>query len=57
MYGLPQAIMLTNNHITKYLAIYGYIPTAYTPGLWRQQMRPIYFTLLVDDFGVKYVDQ
>ena len=57
MYGLPHAGMLFNNHLTKHVATYGYIPTAHTPGLWRQQMRPIYFTLVIDNFGVKYVDQ
>ncbi len=27
------------------------------PGLWKHKMRPISFTLLVDDFGVKYVGE
>jgi hypothetical protein len=26
-----------------------------TPGLWRHEWQPITFTLVVDDFGVKYV--
>jgi hypothetical protein len=26
-----------------------------TPGLWKHKPRPISFTLVVDDFGVKYV--
>ena len=57
MYGIPQSSMLANNYITKHLATYGYIPTSHTTGLWRQQMRPIYLTLVLDNFGVKYVDQ
>ena len=28
---------------------------AHTPGLWRHVTRPVQFTLVVDDFGVKYV--
>ena len=27
----------------------------HTPGLWRHVSHPIPFTLVVDDFGVKYV--
>ena len=27
----------------------------HTPGLWKHVSRPIAFTLVVDDFGVKYV--
>ena len=27
----------------------------HTPGLWKHVSRPISFTLVVDDFGVKYV--
>ena len=54
MYGIPQAGMLFNNHITKYLDTYGYSPTTHTLILWHQQIYPISFTLLVDDFGVKY---
>ena len=57
MYGLPQAGILSNNLLTKHFSTYGYIPTVHTIGLWRQQMHPIYFTIVVDDFGVKYVDQ
>ena len=28
-----------------------------TPGLWTHEWRPICFSLLVDDFGVKYVGE
>ncbi len=55
MYGLPQAGILANQRLTKHLATFGYFPTAQTPGLWRHQTRPIAFSLVVDDFGVKYV--
>ena len=30
---------------------------AHTPGLWRHVTRPVQFTLVVDDFGIKYVGQ
>jgi hypothetical protein len=43
--------------LRKRLANDGYRPTTHTPGLWKHDTRPIAFTLVVDDFGVKYVDQ
>ncbi len=27
------------------------------PGLWRHELRPLTFTLVVDDFGVKFVNK
>ena len=57
MYGLPQAGMVSINKLTKHLAIYGYTPTSHNPSLWRHQRLPIHFTLVVDNFGVKYFGQ
>jgi hypothetical protein len=55
MYGLPQAGILANKLLTKRLALHGYAPTAHTHNLWRHKTGPIACTLVVDDFGVKYV--
>lgn len=55
MYGLPQAGKLANKQLVKNLAPFGYKPCRFTPGLWKHEWRPITFTLVVDDFGVKYV--
>ena len=55
MYGLPQAGILANDRLQKHLAKAGYSPTPHTPGLYRHHTRPIAFSLVVDDFGVKYV--
>ena len=33
----------------------GYFQSKLVPGLWHHKTRPIQFTILVDDFGVKYV--
>ena len=33
----------------------GYYRFSYTPGLFKHMTRPIVFTLVVDDFSVKYV--
>jgi hypothetical protein len=55
MYGLPQAGIIANQLLVKRLAPFGYYPVTHTPGLWRHKHRPILFSLVVDDFGVKYV--
>ena len=55
MYGLKQAGLIPNQQLQKHLAKFGYAPTARTPGLWTHSSRDIAFSLVVDDFGVKYV--
>jgi hypothetical protein len=55
MYGLPQAGILANEFLQRNLAKDGYQPTQHTHGLWKQDTRPISFSLVVDDFGVKYI--
>jgi hypothetical protein len=57
MYGLKQAGLLANQLLQTGLATFGYYPVRHTPGLWLHQTRPISFTLIVDDFAVKYVDK
>jgi hypothetical protein len=55
MYGLNQAGLLANQLLQTRLAPFGYYPARHTPGLWLHKTRPISFTLVVDDFAVKYV--
>jgi hypothetical protein len=55
MYGLKQAGLLANQLLQTRLAPFGYYPARRTPGLWIHKTRPISFTLVVDDFAVKYV--
>ena len=55
MYRLPQAGILANKLLQKQLAVHGYVPTEYTPGLWMHHTRPVLFSLVVDDFGIQYV--
>ncbi len=55
VWGLPQAGILANKLLRKQLAPHGYYECINTPGLWRHEWRPITFTLVMDDFGVKYV--
>lgn len=54
MYGLPQAGLLANELLEKRLNAAGYYQSKLVPGLWSHEWRPIQFTLVVDDFGVKY---
>jgi hypothetical protein len=55
MYGLPQAGILANELLQRNLANDGYRPKTLTHGLWTHDTRPISFSLVVDDLGVKYV--
>ena len=55
MYGLPQAGLLANELLEQRLNKHGYFQSKLVPGLWKHTTRPISFTLIVDDFGVKYV--
>jgi hypothetical protein len=55
MYGLKHAGLLANQLLQTRLAPFGYYPARHTPGLWLHKTRPISFTLVVDDFTVKYV--
>ena len=50
----PQAGKLANEFLQKKLAPHGYYEVKHTPGLWKYITRPIQFTLVVDNFGVKY---
>ena len=57
IYGLKQAGKLANDLLTEWLAAHGYYQCATTAGLWRHKWRPILFVLIVDDFGIEYVDK
>jgi hypothetical protein len=55
MYGLKQAGLLANQLLQTRLAPFGYYPARHTQGLWLHKTWPISFTLVIDDFTVKYV--
>ena len=57
MYGLSQAGHIANKQLRKILTPFGYRPSTTTPGLWKHNRRKLTFTLVVDNFGVKYVDR
>jgi hypothetical protein len=54
-WGLPQARILANKLLQKWLAPHGYQKCVNTPGLWKHTTRPIIFSLVENDFGIKYV--
>jgi hypothetical protein len=57
MYGLPQAGIIAQELLAKRLKEHGYSQSETTPGLWKHKLRPIIFSLVVDNFGVKYVGE
>ena len=55
MYGLPQAGLLANELLEKRLNKRGHRQSKLVPGFWTQEWRLDHFTLVVNNFGVKYV--
>ena len=56
MYGLPQAGIIAQKLLEDRLGEEGYFQSQNTPGLWTHKDRKTIFTLVVDDFGIKYVN-
>ena len=52
---MPQDGKLANTLLKQRLGICGYIKCMHITGMWRHIFRPVQFTLVVDDFGVKFV--
>jgi hypothetical protein len=57
MYGLPQAGIIAQNLLTKRHHKAWCRQSKITPGYWHHNWRPISFTLVVDNFGVKYINK
>ncbi len=57
MHSLPQADILAHRLLEQRLNEHRYQQSQVTLGLWKHTLRPISFTLCVDDFGVKYAGQ
>jgi hypothetical protein len=55
MYGLPQAGIIAQKLLEERLSTLGYTQSKVTPGYLKHDWRPISFTLVEDDFGVKYI--
>jgi hypothetical protein len=54
IYGLPQAGRLAQEKLVKHLTTQGYHQCANAPCLFRHETRDVMFTLVVDDFLIKY---
>ena len=54
MYGLPQVGLLSQQRLVQHLATYGYVQDPVVPCLFKHTSRSVVFSLVVDDFGVKY---
>jgi hypothetical protein len=52
MYELPQAEIIAQELLTK-----RHTQSKTTPGLWTHEWHPITFSLIVDNFGVKYIGE
>ena len=55
MIGLKQADRIKNDRLKIKLAKFGYSPVARTPSIWKHATKYICFSLVLEDFGVKYV--
>ena len=57
MYALPQADDIGNNLLTERLNEAGYHKCKLTPVLWKHIWGSVTFTLVVDKFGIKCVQE
>ena len=57
MYGLKRAEIIANMELTKHLENFGYHPVRHTPDLWKHNIQATIFTLVVDDFTIKYASK
>ena len=55
MYRLLQAGILAQELLEKHLNKHSCSQNKAVPGLWTHKTQPISFTLVVNDFGVKYI--
>ena len=55
MPGLKQSGRIANDRLKDHLAHFGFAPVPRTPALWKHDTKTILFSLVVDDFGVKYI--
>ena len=57
MYGLPQTSHIAYDWLKEFLSPHRYELFPNTPGLWFHKHSSLVFSLVVDDFGVKYAEQ
>jgi hypothetical protein len=57
MYRLPQVRILAYEQLAAHLTKHGYAPFPPTPGIWKHATHDVTLCLVVEDFGVNYVDK
>jgi hypothetical protein len=57
MYSLPQSGIIAQELLEKRLARYGYHQSKIIPSFWKHKTRPICFTLVIDDFAIKFTSK
>ena len=57
MYGLPQSGANSHDELEERLNKEDYYQSKIVPGLWRHKTRPTVFTLIVDNFGIKFLSK
>ena len=57
MYGLKESAFFANKELKRILALEGYVPAKFTPGLFVHKTQDIAFSLVVDNFGIKYINK
>ena len=55
MYVLVQSVIITNTSIKEHPLTFGYEHVPVTPGLYSNNTNDITFTMVVDNFGIKYI--
>ena len=54
LYGLQEPAYIANVKLKRILGLEGYVPSKFTTGLSTHKTREIAFSLVVDNFGVRY---
>ena len=57
MPGLKQAGRIANKRLKAHLSHFGFAPVPRTPVFWKHITKPIIFYLVVDNFGVNYINK
>jgi hypothetical protein len=55
IYGLPQASRIANERLVKHLTKHGYHQAKHTHGIFTHETHDITFSLVVNDFDIKYI--
>ena len=54
IYRLPQAGIMASKQLHQHISTFVYTQVSHTHGLFRHKTRTLSFTLIVDDFGIRY---